>query len=262
MIRRLEAPATRGLHRVTGSPRAGTNLGRRRRTRRGGRGGPGAGAGGGEPGGWRREEMLAFLGREQRSLVVPGKYTVSLAKRMEGVVTPVPGPKTVEVAAEGPASKEDRVAMADFQEKLSKLQKALTATTQTATEAGARLTAIRRAIDATPSLSPKLREDAIKLERQLNQITLALNGDRVWRATNEGDAASISEHVQAAASPTRGTTGRPTKTAMEHTRSRATHSPPRSRNSASFTRTTSKLSKSNSTPPGRLPGRLPNGRWQ
>ena len=105
--------------------------------------------------------------------------------------------------------------MADFQEKLSRLQKALTATTQTATEAGARLIAIRRAIDATPSLSPKLREETIKLERQLNEINLALNGDRVWRATNEGTPAAISEHVQAAASPTRATTGRPTKTAME-----------------------------------------------
>jgi hypothetical protein len=105
--------------------------------------------------------------------------------------------------------------MAEFQDKLSKLQKALTATTQTAAEAGTRLNAIRRAIDATPSLSPKLREEAIKLERQLNEINMALNGDRVWRATNEGTAASISEHAQAAASPTRGTTGRPTKTAME-----------------------------------------------
>ena len=56
---------------------------------------------------------------------------------------------------------------------------------------------------------------SLKLERQLNQIEIALSGDRVWRATNEGVAASISDRVQAAASPTRGTTGRPTKTAME-----------------------------------------------
>ena len=147
--------------------------------------------------------------------VVPGKYTVSLAKRVEGVITPLPGTQTVEVVAEGPSTREDRVAMAEFQEKLGKLQKALTATTQTATEAGTRLSAIRRAIDATPSLPSKLREETLKLERQLNQINIALNGDRVWRATNEGVPASISDHVQSAASPTRGTTGRPTKTAME-----------------------------------------------
>jgi hypothetical protein len=121
----------------------------------------------------------------------------------------------VEVVAEGPATKEDRVAMAEFQEKLGRLQKALTATTETATEAGTRLSAIRRAIDATPSLGFKLREETLKLEKQLDQIEMALNGDRVWRATNEGVPASISDRVQAAASSTRGTTGRPTKTAVE-----------------------------------------------
>jgi hypothetical protein len=148
------------------------------------------------------------------ALVVPGKYTVSFAKRVDGVVTTLPGTETVEVVAEGPATREDRVAMAEFQEKLGRLQKALTATTQTATEAGTRLSAIRRAIDATPSLAYKLREETLKLERQLDQIEIALNGDRVWRATNEGVPASISDRVQAAASTTRGTTGRPTKTAL------------------------------------------------
>jgi hypothetical protein len=105
--------------------------------------------------------------------------------------------------------------MADFQDKLSRLQKALTATTATATDAGTRLNAMRRAIDATPTLSAKLREDCLKMEKQLADISLALNGDRVWRSHNEGVPASISDHVQAAQSPTRGTTGRPTKTAME-----------------------------------------------
>lgn len=159
---------------------------------------------------------MAMFGRGNAGpLVVPGKYTVTLAKRVDGVITPLQGSQALEVLAEGPATREDRVAMAEFQEKLAKLQKALTATTQTAAEAGTRLNAIRRAIDATPSLPVKLREDCVKLERQLAEINIALNGDRVWRATNEGVPASISEHVQAAASPTRGTTGRPTKTALE-----------------------------------------------
>ena len=179
---------------------------------RAGAGGRRSGGGGGD------EEMMAMFGGRgggAGALVVPGKYTVSLAKRVDGVVTPLPGTQTVEVVAEGPSTREDRAAMAEFQEKLGKLQKALTATTQTATEAGTRLSAIRRAIDATPSLPSKLREETLKLEKQLDQINIALSGDRVWRATNEGIPASISDHVQAAASPTRGTTGRPTKTAME-----------------------------------------------
>jgi photosystem II stability/assembly factor-like uncharacterized protein len=219
VIRRLDAPAGRGVQRITWDLRAqgialppapGVPIGG------GGRGGGGGGGGGrGGRGGGDDEEAAAFGGRGAGPLVLPGKYTVSLAKRVEGVVTPLPGSQNVEVVAEGPATKEDRVAMAEFQEKLGRLQKALTATTQTATEAGARLSAMRRAIDATPSLPYKLRQDTLKLERQLDQIEIALNGDRVWRATNEGVPASISDRVQAAASPTRGTTGRPTKTALE-----------------------------------------------
>jgi uncharacterized membrane protein YgcG len=232
VIRRMEEPATRGLHRFTWDMRAqsgtlpaalpaglgGGGGGRGGAGGGGGRGagggaGAGAGGGGGEP---PDEEMMAMFGRGNAgALVVPGKYTVTLAKRVEGVITPLPGTQTVEVLPEGPATAQDRMAMAEFQDKLSKLQKALTATNQTAAEAGTRLSAIRRAIDATPSLPAKLREDCIKLERQLEEINTAMNGDRVWRATNEGVPAGIAEHVQAAAGPTRGTTGKPTKTAME-----------------------------------------------
>ena len=53
------------------------------------------------------------------------------------------------------------------------------------------------------------------MERTLDEINRALNGDRVIAGFNEGVPASISDHVQAAASPARGTTGRPTKTAQE-----------------------------------------------
>jgi hypothetical protein len=105
--------------------------------------------------------------------------------------------------------------MAEFQEKLGRLQDAATATTETATAARTRLEAIKRAADATPSLPLKLREDTLKIEKELSDIELALIGDRVWHSHNEGIPASIQERVQAAASPARGTTGRPTRTALE-----------------------------------------------
>jgi hypothetical protein len=114
-----------------------------------------------------------------------------------------------------PATVEERTAMVDFQDRLGKLQKALTATQDAAQEAGQRLDSIKRAIDATPSLSTKLHEQALGLQRDLDAINLALSGDRIWRSHNEGTAASIAEHIQAAGGPTRGTTGHPTKTAIE-----------------------------------------------
>ncbi len=145
---------------------------------------------------------------------MPGKYTVSLAKRVNGVVTDLPGSETIEVVGATPSTTEERTSMIEFQEKLGKLQKALTATQEAATEAGSRLDSIKRAIDATPSLSPKLHETALALQRDLDGINLALSGDRVWRSHQEGVPASISERIQAAGSSGRGT-GHPTKTAME-----------------------------------------------
>jgi hypothetical protein len=217
VIRRFDAPASRGLHRITWDLRAqgaalapaipagGGGGGR------GGRGGAGGGGGGGE------EEAPVFFGRGGGggALAVPGKYTVTLAKRVDGVIAPLPGSQTFEVAPEGPASREDRVANSEFSAKVANLQKALTATQQSATEARVKLDAIRRAIDATPSLPLKLREQAIALEKGLGEVDRALNGDRVMEARNEGVPESIAGHVQAAASPGRGTTGRPTKTAQE-----------------------------------------------
>ncbi len=138
-----------------------------------------------------------------------------LAKRIDGAVTPLPGSQSFEVVGEGPSTREDRIALSDLTAKIEKLQQALTATQESATEARARLEAIRRAVDATPALSPKVHEQTLALEKQLDEINLALLGDAIWRSHQEGVLASISARVQQAASPGRGTTGHPTKTAME-----------------------------------------------
>ena len=191
----------------------------------GGRGGAGGGgaAGGGATGGGAGggnidpEQLAAFGGGRGGgggAFVLPGKYTVSLAKRINGVVTELPGSESIEVVGATPATPEERTAMIEFQDRLGKLQKALTATQEAATEAGTRLDSIKRAIDAMPALPPKLHETALGLQRDLDAINLALSGDRIWRSHNEGVPASISERIQAAGSSGRGT-GHPTKTSME-----------------------------------------------
>jgi hypothetical protein len=150
------------------------------------------------------------------ALVVPGKYTVTLAKRVNGVSTSLPGSQTFDVIAEGVSTRDDRVEMADFQDKLARLQKAENAAEQSAGEARTRLDAIVHSIDATPALAPKVHEEARAVEQRLTEINRALKGDAVLSAHNEGTPISISERVQAASSALRLTTGRPTKTAIEN----------------------------------------------
>jgi hypothetical protein len=217
LVRRFETPAARGIRRVTWDLRQqGITLPAAAAAAAGGggRGGAGGGGRGGAGGGGADSGGGGRGGAAGGALALPGKYTVSLALRHDGVTKPLPGSQSFEVVAEGPSTKEDRVAMAEFQERLARLQKAMTATTQSLTEARTRIDAIQRAIDATLTLPPKVRDDAARVEKELNAIDVALNGDRIWRARNEGVPASISEHYQAAVSPTRGT-GRPTKAALE-----------------------------------------------
>jgi photosystem II stability/assembly factor-like uncharacterized protein len=234
VVRRLDQPATAGIHRVTWDLRtqgialaASVPLGGGEAGVRGGRGGGGFGAAGGRGGaagggeGGRGgeidpEQTAGFGGRGgSGALVLPGKYTLALARRVNGVVTDFPGSETIEVVAATPYSQDERLSMMEFEEKIERLQKALTATQDAATEAGTRLDSIKRAIDATPALSPKLHEQALAMQRELDAINLALSGDRIWRSHNEGTPASISERIQAAAGATRFTTSHPTRTAME-----------------------------------------------
>ncbi len=200
VVRRFDGPVTRGMHRVAWDLRTPAPILANIAAPRA--------AGGDE------EEQFFFRG-PTGALLVPGKYTVTLAKRVDGVVTALPGSQSFEVAAEGVSTREDRLAKAEFEEKLARLQKALAAATQSATDARTRLDAIRRAIDATPALPLKLREEAINLEKHLDEINRELRGDPVLRSRDEPTPESISDRVNSAAATMRLTTGRPTKTAQD-----------------------------------------------
>jgi photosystem II stability/assembly factor-like uncharacterized protein len=231
VVRRLNEPATAGIHRVTWDLRTqgialapSVPLGGGAGAGRGGRGGAaagggrgGAGGGGGGGGGEIDPEQEGNFGGRGGGggvFVLPGKYTVALAKRVNGVVTDLPGAESIEVVAATPYTMEERVSMVEFEDKVSRLQKALTATQDATAEAGSRLDSIKRAVDATPTLPNRLHEQVLNLQRELDGINMALSGDRILRAQQEGAPASISERIQAAAGATRGT-GHPTKTAME-----------------------------------------------
>jgi hypothetical protein len=206
-VRRFEGPVSRGIHRVAWdlrgpSPVAAPVIVARRDEA----GGAEEEASGGGPG------FRAANG----ALVVPGKYTVALSKRVDGASTPLPGLQTFDVLPEGVSTREDRIAAADFHDKLARLQRAAAGAEQAATEARTRLDAIVHAIDATPTLPPKLRQEARSLEKHLSDITRTLRGDAVMRARNEATPESISERVSSAAGSLRQTTGHPTKTAIEN----------------------------------------------
>ena len=147
-------------------------------------------------------------------LVMPGTYKMQVAKRVDGVVTPLGPPQEFQVVVEGQEnmSPADRAALVEFQDKAARLQRAASGATQAANALTPRLVAIKRAITETPSLPPSLYDDAMALEKRKNDILRALNGDAAARARNMNTPPSINDRIGYVVGAQRMSISRPTQT--------------------------------------------------
>jgi type II secretory pathway component PulJ len=137
-----------------------------------------------------------------------------VAKRVDGVVTPLGPSQQFEVTVEGQEnmSASDRAALAEFQQKAVRLQRAVSGATQAANALKPRLAAIRRAINETPSLPQRLQDDVTALEKRTSEIQRALSGDAAARQRNINIPPSINERVGYVVGAQRMSTSRPTQT--------------------------------------------------
>jgi len=147
-------------------------------------------------------------------LVMPGTYKATIAKRVDGVVTPIGPPQTFQVVVEGQESMStsDHAALVEFQTKAMRLQRAANGATQAANALKPRLAAIKRAINETPSLPQRLQDDATTLDRRTNEILRALNGDTAARQRNINTPPSINDRIGYVVGAQRMSISRPTQT--------------------------------------------------
>jgi photosystem II stability/assembly factor-like uncharacterized protein len=147
-------------------------------------------------------------------LVMPGVYKAQIAKRVDGVVTPLGAAQEFQVVVEGQEnmSSADRSALVEFQQKAARLQRAVSGANQAANALTPRFAAIKRAIVETPSLPPSMYEDAMALEKRKNDILRALNGDAAARQRNMNTPPSINDRVGYVVGAQRMSTSRPTQT--------------------------------------------------
>jgi len=149
-------------------------------------------------------------------LVMPGTYKVSVAKRVDGAITPLSQPQEFQVVVEGqekmPAP--DRIALVEFQQKVARLQRAVSGALEAANALKPRLAAIRRALLETPSAGDTLLADATTLDRRTNDVLRALRGDTALRQRNMNLPPSINERVNDIVGAQRMSTARPTQTQM------------------------------------------------
>ena len=130
-------------------------------------------------------------------LVVPGTFSVSLAKREDGVLTLLGTPQSFTVESLGLATlaEKDRRALLDFQKKAGELQRAMIGAGSAAREAARRLQFIKKALLDTPKAELKLGVTARNLEKRLQDIQVELYGDRTMGRRSEPTSPSIMRRV-------------------------------------------------------------------
>jgi photosystem II stability/assembly factor-like uncharacterized protein len=130
-------------------------------------------------------------------LVVPGTFSVSIAKQVDGVVTPLGKSQTVMVESLALATlpAEDKQELLAFQEKAGELQRAMMGAGAAAGEALGHLRSIKKALLNTPKADPRLAEKALALEKGLRDIYTVLYGDRMLRRRGEPTSPSLIRRV-------------------------------------------------------------------
>ncbi|HKI04705.1 MAG TPA: glycosyl hydrolase [Thermoanaerobaculia bacterium] len=176
VVRRLTAPAKAGFHRVAWDlrfpPSSPTQL----------ESGP--------PG--------LFENGPQGPLAAPGTYKVTMAKQVDGVVTPLGEAQTFETVPLGMATlaAKDQAGQLAFQRKTAALQRAVMGATEALGEAKERVKYVQRAILDTPKADLKLSQQARALELRLQDIGEKLTGDPVLGSHNEPTPPAIVDRVQ------------------------------------------------------------------
>lgn len=130
-------------------------------------------------------------------LALPGTYTATLVREVDGLATPLGDPQKFDVIPLELATfaAKDRAEVLDFMSKVARLQRAVTGAQRAAAEAGTRLAHLRKAILETPGADHALLQTIRRLEARLHEINVQLNGDPTLNNRNEPAPMSIAERV-------------------------------------------------------------------
>jgi hypothetical protein len=156
----------------------------------------------------------ASSGGSSGPMVLPGSYSVTLAKHVDGEIARLSGTQSVEVLALDnatlPAS--DRSAVLAFRRELGELQRAVMATNAALNETITQLRDLREVLLSAPSADAALVQDVRGLETRLLDAQMRLTGDRAISSRAEFVPPSILDRVQRAVRAQFGSTANVTST--------------------------------------------------
>ncbi len=176
VVRRLTGPHEKGLHRVAWDLRYAAP----------------------DPAQLGEPEPAPFSSEPVGPLAAPGVYTVAIATRLNGVVTPVSEPQTFTVKAleRSPEAADDREALLAFQQETADVARAVTGAVAASDELRDRLAHLKVALEAAPAAGDGERARVQALEAILDEADVALSGDMTVSSRNEPAPWSIAARVE------------------------------------------------------------------
>ncbi|MEO0631637.1 MAG: glycosyl hydrolase, partial [Planctomycetota bacterium] len=133
----------------------------------------------------------------QGPLAAPGEYTVSLAVRQNGTLEEVAGPKTFTVKSlpQGKETSQDLGAVVAFQRKAGELYRAVAGASALTGELDTRITHLKAALTDTPAADESHEQRLRQIKTRLDDLVVALNGDRTIASRNEPTPWSIARRA-------------------------------------------------------------------
>lgn len=127
----------------------------------------------------KKPEASIFGSEDQGPLALPGKYTVSLAKVVDGEITELVEPKEFVCNTLGFASlpAEDKAGMLAFQKEVSELRRIVLGSSKYVGELSNKLKLMEVSARETPGVSGEILSEIRQVEMDIANIKITLNGD-------------------------------------------------------------------------------------
>ena len=175
IVRRFTAPHSKGLHRIAWDLRYAAP----------------------DPARLDRPSASPFANASVGPMVLPGRYTVTLSKRINGVETELSEPQsfTVKPLENSPELADDRTAVLAFQKDTADTARAVAGATSASRELRDRLAHMKVAVETLTIPNQSQRATIQELEAALDEADIALSGDRTIASRNEPTPMSISARI-------------------------------------------------------------------
>jgi len=193
VVRRLKGPVTAGIHRLAWDlrypPATPTSL--------------------------KPREPDPFNEPPSGPMVVPGRYSVSVEKVVQGRSSRLAEPQSFEARGVYEIPAADRAKLLTFERKVARLQRAVTGAVESAGEARNRIAHIKQSLLDTPASTPSLEGEVRAAEARLADVEIALKGDAALATRNEPTPPAILDRVQSIVDTQWNATSAPTATSEQ-----------------------------------------------